>query len=475
MSLKAHASWSAGAAVILTGSRFALSAVLARRLAADGFGKFAYAQWLVEFCFLLLALGATGAVSRYAAEFRHDPTRLVGFMRAWRPFARGLPLGAAAAAMSGAMLAQLGLSDRALVALGIWTFASALWAMQTAALTGLQRFDLIFKANVLAATVMIAGASFLPFERGDPTRAFYVMAVACACAFLVGFKPVSASARGEASLLLSAERRRIVGYAINIWLTAILWNLAWARGEVPVVRAYLGDEGLARYAVALTLLGGAMAGVMLGIGGVAPQVTRYLGEGRKDLALQLCRKIGDLQLLTCGTAALALIWLGPELLRLAFGEEYRWSAHVLSILALGLPTLALSMNNHFLQITTDSRFNRNATLVGLAVLYVLALWLVRTRGVEGAALARVAALWIMALAAIVVSIAKLKGGGVGLFNIVLVFFISMLSSVLVSVIEDVALIWRVLALLLCMLGLIFGLRAADGGLVVNDAFKKLCA
>ena len=85
MSLLRHSAWSAAAAITLTGSRFVLAAILARRLAQTGYGQYAYGQCLVDLSFLLCSLGATGAVSRYAAEYRHDPALLAAFMRRWQP------------------------------------------------------------------------------------------------------------------------------------------------------------------------------------------------------------------------------------------------------------------------------------------------------------------------------------------------------------------------------------------------------
>ena len=132
-SLKKHAVWSAGAAIVLTGSRFALAAVLARRLSPEAFGQYAYAQWLVDISFLLLTFGATGAVSRYAAEFRHDPVWVAGFLKVWRRYALLLPFGAGLVAVLGSYISQLALPPAGRACLAAWTVASGLWAMQTAA------------------------------------------------------------------------------------------------------------------------------------------------------------------------------------------------------------------------------------------------------------------------------------------------------------------------------------------------------
>ena len=73
MSIRVHAAWSAGAAILLTASRFAPLAVLARRLNPHALGLYAYAQWMVDIGFLVASFGFNGAASRYLAEYRSRP------------------------------------------------------------------------------------------------------------------------------------------------------------------------------------------------------------------------------------------------------------------------------------------------------------------------------------------------------------------------------------------------------------------
>ena len=92
-----HSAWAAAAAIVLTVARFLFAAILARRLSLTDFGQYVYGQWLADLTFMVCSLGAMGAISRYVAEFRHDPGLLTAVVRRWRPFALGLPWVAAAA------------------------------------------------------------------------------------------------------------------------------------------------------------------------------------------------------------------------------------------------------------------------------------------------------------------------------------------------------------------------------------------
>ena len=233
-------------------------------------------------------------------------------------------------------------------------------------------------------------------------------------------------------------------------------------GEIPIVRAYLGDAGLAGYSVALTLLGGAIAGVMLGIGGLAPQVTRFWGEGRRNEAVGLCRKVMDMQLLTCGAASLGLIWLAPELLRFGFGEGYVSSVGVLCVLALMLPTMALSLHNHLLQIVTDSRFNRDSTIAGLVVLMLAAFLLIPRFGIAGAAIARVTAILFLSILTIAVFSKRFGRYGLGLGNVAVVAFAVIPSVVCMLQKPHIGVDFRIPLLFITLAGIIFGVRNQQG-------------
>jgi O-antigen/teichoic acid export membrane protein len=402
VSLVRQSVWAAAAAITLTAARFALVAIVARRLSQVGFGRFAYAQWLVDVAFLVCSLGVTGVASRYVAEYRTRPERLAALLVRWRPFAFGLPILASGAMLLGAQISDLRPGLAASATLLLWAAANGLWAMQTAVLSGLQRFDLIFRANVLAAAIMLTGALMLPLHRDDIALLFALMALACAAAATVGIAATRHLVSGVVGSIEPDGWRRIREYAFNIWITALLWSLVWSRGEMPIVRGYLGDAGVAQYAAAMTLFGGAIQGVMLAVSGVAPQLTMLWGGGRRDEAVATARAVMDVQLLFCAAGALLLICLGPELISLAFGSAYRQASGPLSILAVGLLATSVSSHNHVLQIATDARFSRDIMLFGLVLLFGAAVLLTPLYGLVGSAIARAGTMLVLAVVSLVV-------------------------------------------------------------------------
>ena len=230
-------------------------------MGVDSFGVYAYALWLVDIGFLVSTFGATGVASRYLADC-HQPDMLTAILRQWRPFSIVLPLICGIFAAAGAWLTGAQLGGGAFALIVCWGLTSGLWGMHTAALVGLQRFDLVFRGNVIAAFLMLLGAAFAPIET-EPAPIFAVMALACAAASLVGLNPISQASSGPGAVIDSALRRHILLYSLNVWLTALMWSLVWSRGEIPIVRNVLGDAAVGNYAVSLTMYGGAVAGVML--------------------------------------------------------------------------------------------------------------------------------------------------------------------------------------------------------------------
>jgi O-antigen/teichoic acid export membrane protein len=473
VSLVRHSASAAAAAIVLAGSRFTLAAILARKLSVSAFGQFAYGQWLVDVSFLICSLGVTAAAGRYFAEYRHDPLLLSAVARRWRRYALGLPLAAGLVAAAGAWVSGMAMEPTATVWLAIWTFSSGLWAMQTAALTGLQRFNRILLANLVTGVVMLCGAWVWPLSAPDPANAFTLMAFATATgvafsAVRIGGRPVAVNQGIEAT------RWRSIGYyAGNMWITALLWSLVWSRGEMPIVRAYLGDLGVAHYAAALTVFGGAVQAVMMAVSGLAPHLTRLWGEGRRPEAIALARKVMDLQLLACGLGSVWLASLSPELMGIAFGAAYRGQASNLVILSLGLLAMAVSAQNHLLQIATDARFNRNSTLVGLGVLLTFAAWLGSGFELPGVAFARTLATSALAGMSLAVARSHFGRDAYSPRNVATVVTVAVSSGILALESPDSTLPIRACVALAASALLLASVRHAEGPVLASAMLSRL--
>src|SRR5947207_5360303 len=419
MSILRHSAWSAAAGIILTGSRFAVAAILARRLSQGAFGQYAYAQWLVDISFLFCSLGVTGAISRFAAQYSHAPLLLSGLFRRWWPLAIGLSLLTGLAVLCGAWASRLGMFPDDAASLLVWAIASAFWAMQTAALVGLRRFDLIFRANTIAAAVMLTGTALLP-SAADIADVIKVMALACILAATVGSSTTKTFLYSRNVDIDPSLWRVMKFYAANMWISALIGSLVWSRGEFPVIKSALGDLAVAQYTVAITTYGAAIQGVMLGLGGVSPHLTSLWGQGRKEEAVSLSRSVMDLQLAVIGPGALVLLVFGDQLIEFLFSASYAAAAPSLHVLTLGLLSLSVATQTQLLQIETDARFYRNLSLVSVALLYSLVAALIYDRGILGAAVARSGAMIFIAMATLIWSVKAFGSRSVSFPNIAVV-------------------------------------------------------
>ena len=301
MSLIRKSFLSALTAIVMAGGRFLLIAIVARRLSSAGFGQFVYAQWLVDIVFMVFAMGVNGVAGRYLAEYARDPTRRALLMRRWFPWALGLPVFSGLVTVAAAILSGMALTSIGCVLLAAWGMAAGWWAMQTAALVGQQRFDLVLTANITAIAIIIPAALFIPMSNDSPELLFCAMALSSlvACGFGVRQNMAQLVRQAGAQAItqpITLPWRSIRTYAINIWLTGLLWSLVWSRGELPLVRIHMGDQGVAQYTAALTLYFGAVQGIMLWVGGIAPHLTALWGSGQKEEAVAIARRLSDVQI-----------------------------------------------------------------------------------------------------------------------------------------------------------------------------------
>lgn len=469
--LSRDASFAALAAVALTASRFLLTAIVARRLSQADFGRFAYVVWLIDIGFLICSLGATGAVSRYAAEFRGEPPRLAAFMRSWSRWGLWIPLITGGAAVLGALASGFALNLLAGMSLLVWAAAQGRWALHTAALSGSQRFDAILLGNLIAGCVMVLGVALLPIDQYGAALLFMIMAAGSICGALVGRTFIRSLSLGHSVDLSRVEGARIRTYALNMWVTALLWALVWSRGEFPLVRVFVGDEKLGVYAATMTIFGGGVQAVMLGVAGIAPQLTRFLAELKTQSALDAAHRIMSLQLLIGGLICLTLVCYGSEVLGLAFGPSYREGAGMLAILSIGVLTMVLSAQNHVLQIVTDARFSRNVSLVGLIALAVLAVGLIPSLGIEGAAIARTGTMLLLCIVSIRAVRQRWRTMAGSFSNLYLCLAICVAAGVAAHIAGLESLVERSVIFLATSLGLISVLRTPGGKWIVVESVQ----
>jgi O-antigen/teichoic acid export membrane protein len=336
----------------------------------------------------------------------------------------------------------------------------------------MHRFDLLFATNVVFAGITVVGALIVPLG-ADPKYIFGLMAIGCFGASLAGQVVVVLPKLSKPVAMSVVDWHGISGYAINMWIYTLLASLVWSRGEFPLIKAMLGDSAVAHYAAALVIYGAAVQGIMIGVSGIAPHLTSLWGRGEKLKAIGLARNIMDLQLALCGIGSLVVIVFGSTIISIAFSPAYQEAAKPLSILCLGLTSFVLSSQAHLVQLDTNGRFSRNSIVVGLVILYVLAVLLIPGFELLGAAIARVGAVLAIAISTAIFATLRWGTGSVSVRNSVFTLGILVVSAIVERRLDITALFERFLLLSLGVTTTFLLLRSSKGEMVILNLFRNV--
>ena len=474
MSLIRSTTWSAVAAIVLTGGRFVVIMLLARKLGVTAFGKFAFAQWLVDIVFLTLAFGLPGSASRFFAEFRTQYANLVAYERWYVPRAIAVM---AAVALASPMVA-LALNGTvghnfALLQAG-WAASTAAWALSMARAQGLQRFKRVAVSNFVFVVVALAGCAWLPDQGANVESAVLMLTIATTAAALVVWLPLPGSLVAHEPLTSKSDvsHRVLRTFGLNIWITSLLGYIVWSRGEIVIVQAQLDASDVAIYSIALSLTSIATQGLMLLSGALAPHLTQIWGEGKQEVAVQQCCRITDMLTFTGGFLTIFFIAFSPELIQCTFGSSYTNSRTALLILSIGVLGFTCAAANQLLQIKTNGVFSRNANITAAIMLFTMAAPLVKILGVEGAAISRVAIQISIGIATVYFSRRLIAINSVNWMNQVKIFTIIAASAVYninyQHTIQD-----RATVAIICSALLIFWIRGNSKKLIFIDLVNQI--
>ncbi len=386
--LARNLAWNLAAEAAARGASLWLSFGLARVLAVEGFGRFAFAIATVQYAWLAGDAVANGG---YSAR---EVARLRGLGDARGPALAGLFLRARVlAALALAPLAALafatwpmpGESRRAL--LGALPFFLAFAANADWALRGREDFRGVAIANALGAVALVGGTALLlpRWPHAEVGTAVWALsfAVTAAVTFVL-LRRAGALAAPVAGLSWRAHARRSLVYAAGS-MTGI--GLAQLPLVLTGALATPHEAGLfsAAFRLVLVVLGG-FSVVWWPLLPVLASTPARSPEFRRAV-----RSAGALVLLLSLPAAAALVALPEAVMRVAFGAPYAGGAAALRVAACALPLTACATLLE--QVCLGLGLERVRAVVfgiGLLVMVAAATVLVPRMGAVGAAAALVA-------------------------------------------------------------------------------------
>lgn len=381
--------WGATGGIIATVGRLVIAVILARRFGPELFGLYVFVQWLIDTTFLVFSVGLGGVATRFFPQtFGTGSDKFPGFNR-WffRTSALAILLASCFAALS--VLEFTHLHNLALIAAVILlATTSSAYALISSRAQGLFQYKRLSASSALLVIAILSGLA-LPLGRFG---LFEVLVVMGAANFLAGvFLSISTQSSGAISRsvpLAKAHSVQIFQFATNTWVTTFISSLVWARGELPLVKGYLGETAVGYYSIGLTLSGMINQGLGLLTGALWPHIAREWDSGNRDDLLQFSCVVTNLLMVVAGLAAGFVICFAPYILKLLFSEKFLPSSNLVLIFALGALGLTCGSAHLVLQAATNGTFARNVSIAGGVSLFVAAFALMPRFGIEGAAVAR---------------------------------------------------------------------------------------
>ena len=379
----------------------AISIAGARFLGAEQFGR----QSFIAFVQISLMVFLSGGIAITATRFigdalgRRQPgsvARLVSWV--WK-------VEAAAAFLGGTLLvvaAALGADpESAWVLAGVACTLAILHAAPSALLTGAQRW----RAASVVGLITGAGATvaiILVLALGGGITGMFAVEAATALVNVVWTAVLARRAFAEVApegarrpldrTAWSSLRRELWRYAVPTTYGFVLTIVVWRRSEFFFLDHYSTDVQIGLYSVvfavvaALVQLPDAIAAITL------PAVATLSGAGQMDrIRSGFSRALRLVLFATLPVTAVAVA-LGPTLLRVVYGEEFRDTAPVLLIMLAPFPLLPLlSLSRSVLTALGRLRVPLIVETGAAALNIGLAFLLVPDHGAVGAAIANVAA------------------------------------------------------------------------------------
>jgi O-antigen/teichoic acid export membrane protein len=370
----------------------ALSIAAARFLSPPEFGRQSFISFIAVSVALVLTSGMALAVMRSVAEAvgaGRTQNALAIVAWAWRVQAVTALAGGAALVVAALLGAD---PEAAWVLAGAFVTLGTLQSVANAVLLGVQRFRTAATIGLVTGAVMVP-VTIVVFAAGGGITGLFAVQAVVAAVNLTCSAVLARRALGTPTGRISADVRRVTLRFVG-WTTAnaLVTLVVWRRSEFLFRAYYSTDVEIAHYSIAFASVA-AVAAVPERLSEVLVSAFATLrgADATERIRTGFSRSLRLLVMatlpLTAGVAA-----VGPELLGLVYGEEYREAGDVLLAVVAVIPFLAVSsISVSFLSGLGDARTPLVAGLFAAVVNIALAFALVPRYDALGAGLANAGA------------------------------------------------------------------------------------
>ncbi len=322
------------------GSRLVLMLVAAPALGAAAFGCYQFAATLTTFLMLCTEMGLGVWTTRTLARDRSRAPVVVGTALRMR----GLAVVPYLVAM-GVVVAVLGPGDTrvAIAFLAPIALANAVVDYAATVFRGFERFQDEAGLNVVRALLtMGAGLGALALRPTIGALGAGVLvgtSISAAAAFVLFGRRYRLIGRGAGGRFDRPTARAALAQGIPLWLVTLI-SLLYFRGDVLLMRIFVGNAEIGAYSAAYKIFEGAaiLPGVIMA--GAFPALARAHGDPARQRRWE---RLLVATLLGLGAAAGAAVYAGDaRVVQLVYGPGFARAVASLRILALAVPFLFLN-------------------------------------------------------------------------------------------------------------------------------------
>jgi O-antigen/teichoic acid export membrane protein len=381
--------WNSVAQVLPQAYVLIVSVAAARYLGPTGMGRQSFIAFVEIAAIELVSGGMKESVTRYVGETlgRQHPEQVRPLL-GWASRVQLVGAGAGGIVLIGVGLA--GGSPRA-----AWILAGLACAMaigqtvQHSTLIGAQRWRDASIAGLAAGTLSVPATIAVLAAGGGITGIFAVEAAAIGMS-LVG---TAVLARRYANRLPAGEpdralRRAVGRFAVLSTLGIIVHFIIWKRSEFFFLKAYSTDSQIAFYSIAFAAVSGLSLLPDALSNSLSPAFATLHGAEQRPRIRTGYWRAQRMMIFTTLPITAGLLALGPELVKVVYGDAYSHTGPILRILTAAFPFIPLrGVANSFLVGTRRLAFMLTSQGIGGAATIGLNFLLVPRYDAIGAALA----------------------------------------------------------------------------------------
>jgi O-antigen/teichoic acid export membrane protein len=370
--------WNVASSILPQFFVLVMSVVAARFLGPEDMGRQSFIAFIALSATAVFGGGIASTLMRYVGEMlgagRPTVARdLAGW--AWGIASIGAVLGTAAMVGTGLLGAS---PEAAWILAGVGCGLGILQSIPNAVLVGAQEWRRASLVGLVTGTVGVP-LTIAVLAAGGGIVGMFAVELAVVLANLVWSGSLSLGALQR--IAVRAEKDPQVRHSANVYarwtlLSLLLSTIVFKRSEFFFLNHYASDRDIAIYSIAfaavyaITTLAESLAQVLL------PAFATLFGGGARIRIETGFDRAQRLLLMLSLPLTAAAVALGPEALKLVYGEQYSATGQMIQIMAIGIPLLAMMNLSHAFMIGLGKvkallAVDTTAAVVNLSLAFIL--------------------------------------------------------------------------------------------------------